>query len=338
MSAIYVLVTVVTKFRLGQSAGNNLYLFLYFIKIEEAALPGGEKSCSSRIGTSETTREGTEENIKYIPRHVPKHIKPANDEQFAHYLAGLIDGDGNFSYRHFTLVFNSSDASLAYYIKERLGFGYVNKIRNKNAITYVISNKVGIEKVINLVNGKLRIPFKIDCIQKYLLNAYSTPLNIKTDLSINLSVDLDNYWLAGFSDADASFQIKILNRKRLSGNAITEIRLNFQVDKKTKDLLELIAKKLGGNIGYRSSLPSPSGMQGPDTYYYGSTSFGSARSVIKYFDKYPMLSTKHLNYLKWRKAYLLILDRKHLTVEGKMEIERLKSSMNKYLDPSVEVY
>jgi hypothetical protein len=223
----------------------------------------------------------------------------------------LIDGDGNFSYKHFTLVFNISDASLAYYIKERIGYGNISKIPGKNAIKYVVTNKIGIEKIINLVNQKLRVQFKIDSIYKYLINAYSTKLNLDKELLINTSNNLDNYWLAGFSDADASFQIKILSRKRLSTNprmltlalpAATqhkvrakaakeaiEIRINYQIDQKTKNLLELIKDYFGGNIGYRSS---------QDTYYYGSTSFGVAKSVINYFDKFPMLSSKHLNYLK----------------------------------------
>jgi hypothetical protein len=45
----------------------------------------------------------------------------------------------------------------------------------------------------------------------------------------------------------------------------------------------------GGNIGFRKN---------QDTYYYGSTSFGSAKKVIKYFDNYHLQSSKYRNYLK----------------------------------------
>ena len=57
--------------------------------------------------------------------------------------------------------------------------------------------------------------------------------------------NLDNYWLSGFSDADASFQIKLLHRPEK--NHKTEVRLNFQIDQKENDLLILIKKYLGGN-------------------------------------------------------------------------------------------
>ena len=33
--------------------------------------------------------------IKLISAHVPKHLKPVTDDEFGHYLAGLIDGDGS---------------------------------------------------------------------------------------------------------------------------------------------------------------------------------------------------------------------------------------------------
>jgi hypothetical protein len=65
--------------------------------------------------------------------------------------------------------------------------------------------------------------------------------------------------------------------------------LNFQIDQKDKNVLLLIKKVLGGNIGYSKS---------SDTYYYESTSFGSAKKVIKYFDTFHLQSSKHINYLR----------------------------------------
>jgi hypothetical protein len=42
-----------------------------------------------------------------------------------------------------------------------------------------------------------------------------------------------------------------------------------------------------------------------------------------------MLSTKHINYLKWRKAYILVQSRDHLTEQGLTKIKRLKFTMNR---------
>lgn len=54
---------------------------------------------------------------------------------------------------------------------------------------------------------------------------------------MNLSDDFKNHWLAGFSDADASFQIKIINRTTRNQ---PEIRLNYQIDQKSNILLTKI--------------------------------------------------------------------------------------------------
>lgn len=83
----------------------------------------------------------TAEKINRIFIHVPKHLKPLSDEQFGHYLAGLIDGDGHFSKQEqLVVVFHKLDVSLAYYIKERLGFGNVKKIKDKNCFVLVLSS------------------------------------------------------------------------------------------------------------------------------------------------------------------------------------------------------
>lgn len=109
----------------------------------------------------------------------------------------------------------------------------------------------------------------------------------------------------------------MLNRKDRKHN--TEIRLSYQVDQKTSYLLEMIQSFLGGNIGYRKPT---------DTYYYSSTSFIIAHNVINYFDKFNLLSSKYLNYLKWREAYLLIQSKEHLESSGISQIRILKNTMN----------
>jgi primase-polymerase (primpol)-like protein len=53
--------------------------------------------------------------------------------------------------------------------------------------------------------------------------------------------------------------------------------------------------------------------------------------VVNYFDKFNLLSSKHLNYLKWREAYKLVIERKHLELTG---IEKIKS-IKKYYEQKV---
>lgn len=274
--------------------------------------------------TSETLCNETAiftENIKSVSVHVPKHFKPVREVQFGHYLAGLIDGDGHFSNnQQLIIVFNSLDASSAYFIKKWLGFGSVRK--DKNAFYLVITAKKGLEKVINLINGKIRTENIINqIINNILKHDNYAELRRNINFKLNSDKDLNNYWLAGFSDAKASFQIKVFNR-----NDRVEVRLNFQIDHKTENVLLLIKDFLGGNIGYSKNT---------DTYYYGSTSFGSARNVINYFDYTHLLTTKYINYLKWRKAYLIIQNKNHLKKDGLEKIINLKNTMNRLRDTTV---
>jgi hypothetical protein len=153
----------------------------------------------SASGTSETLRNETvvttkTENVKFISVHVPKHFKPVNDDQFGHYLAGLIDGKGNFSSKHqLIIVFNSLNISLAYYIKNRLGFGKIKKINNKNAFLLIITVKKGIEKVINLINGKIRTVKIFDQINNILNSVTYSEFSKEFNLKLNVNKNLKNY-------------------------------------------------------------------------------------------------------------------------------------------------
>jgi hypothetical protein len=296
----------------SQSAGNIFYNYYLKSGTSETLWNGNEiKAFASTF----VSYGEDEKNVRPISVHVPTHLKPVNDEQFGHYLAGLIDGDGHFSKTpQLVIAFNELDASLAYFIKSRLGYGNIYKVNNKKAIILVVSKHVGIIRVLLLINGKIRSQQKLDQIKNNILsNPY---FNNFINFVINNNLDLNNHWLAGFSDADASFQIKLILRK----NKKTEVRLNFQIDQKNNDLLILIKNFLGGYIGYRKN---------QDTYYFGSTSFGSAKKVIQYFDQYHLLSSKHVNYLKWRKAYILIQNKEHLNSTGLEKITKLKKTMNR---------
>ncbi|KAH9879744.1 hypothetical protein J1614_002242 [Plenodomus biglobosus] len=147
-------------------------------------------------GTSETLRNGivvNSENVRRVSDHVPKHLKPLNNEQLGYYLAGLVDGDGHFSKdQQLVIVFSSPDAFLAYYLKEKLGYGNVKKVKDKNAYLLIISNKEGMLQVINLINGKLRTKHRFDQVVNNVLNHTKY-----TDQNIHFTLDsrknLDNH-------------------------------------------------------------------------------------------------------------------------------------------------
>lgn len=340
--------TIVTMLKQrSQSAGNfapsnttkitsqkvNTYLEegLYYLNIN-----------NNSKSSSETLRNKTNTFIKQVSIHVPTHLKPKSDNDFGYYLAGIIDAAGNFSVKNSDLQlvinFNELDAPLAYFLKQRLGFGRVLKIKNKKAIIFVVSKLQGIAKVVNLINGKIRSKNKLNQIRnKILSNPYfssgSFQPNTTIDLNqgvnnhytvnlfnLNENSELKNYWLCGFSDSISDFKIQILNGSTCGINSVPEIRLTFQLEYKETELLALIKSYLGGNISYN---------QNQDYYCYNTITFDSAKKIINYFDQYHLLSLKHVNYLKWRKTYVIIQNNEHLTVSGFNKIIKNQKFMNK---------
>nr|YP_010470468.1 LAGLIDADG endonuclease [Inonotus hispidus]YP_010691044.1 LAGLIDADG endonuclease [Phellinus igniarius]UVF37956.1 LAGLIDADG endonuclease [Inonotus hispidus]WBU93145.1 LAGLIDADG endonuclease [Phellinus igniarius] len=292
--------------------------------------------------SSETLRNKTNTFIKQVSIHVPTHLKPKNDNDFGYYLAGIIDAAGNFSIKNsdlqLVIKFNELDASLAYFLKQRLGFGRVFKIKNEKAIIFVVSKLQGIAKVINLINGKIRSQNKLNQIRNNVLsNPYfssgffqpNTTLDLNQVVNnhntvkifnLNENSDLQNYWLCGFSDIISKFNIQILNSSTCSIDSVPEIRLTFQLDYKEIELLTLIKSYLGGNINYNKN---------QDYYCYNTITFESAKKIIDYFNQYHLLSLNHVNYLKWRKTYVIIQNNEHLTVSGFNKIIKNQKSMNK---------
>jgi hypothetical protein len=52
------------------------------------------------------------------------------------------------------IIFVENDVALAYYIKKRIGYGNVYKIKNKKAVTYICKNAKGLSYILSLINGK----------------------------------------------------------------------------------------------------------------------------------------------------------------------------------------
>lgn len=228
--------------------------------------------------TSETIRDNT---ARLISIHVPKNFKPISDNEFGDYLAGLIDSKGNFNkQQELIIVFHRNEASLAYYLKKRIGYGTVKKIKDKDIIIFMIFKKEGLKKIINLVNNKLRTKSKFN---EVILNIINKD-DYYNDINFNLKLDdnLKNYWLAGFSDLSGNFQDNISEKPKLY----------FQITSNEKYLLLLIKNFLSGNISYNESR---------NIYTYFSEDL---KKIINYFDRYKLFSTNYINFLRWRKIYL----------------------------------
>lgn len=235
------------------------------------------------------------------------------------------------------IIFHLLDAHLAYYIKKRIGFGRVKTVKDKKVIVLVIAGREGLDKVINLINGKIKTENIYNKITNNILNHEKYEVRKKINLKLNLDNNLLNHWLAGFSDASTpTFKIQLLTKPKpdepflssgLSRASIADrlkaaevnktpyhtrtkvqglkdiyseewerLNLEIKISPENLDIILLIKDFFGGLLSYNKL---------NNEYTYSSNSYGSARKIIKYFDNYHLLSHKYLDFLRWRKSYIL---------------------------------
>jgi len=257
-----------------------------------------------------------------------------------YYLAGLWEGDGHIlipvtknapcgkKYTpHFAISFAESEYPLVLKLKFLIGGSIRHKAENH---TYVltITSIGGLINIINAINGCLRTPK----IAKF--NAMINWINQETGSSIpTYNVDnsnlLNNAWLSGFIEADGSFDIRV---SQTDGNSIKN---------RVSARLRLEQRKLDGNTGnsyleIMTAIASSLGVtlnnsihNGNIEYFLISASSTKSRSIIvNYFTKFPLFSSKRLNYLDWLVCHNLIESKKHITAEGRDIALKLKSGMN----------
>jgi LAGLIDADG endonuclease len=51
-------------------------------------------------------------------------------------------------------------------------------------------------------------------------------------------------------------------------------------------------------------------------------------NLINYFNKYPLLGVKLLDFKDWNLVYRMIKNKEHLTESGRLKIKLMKSNMN----------
>lgn len=283
--------------------------------------------------SSETTSNNT--NILYkkeISKHISKHKKPLNDNELGYYLAGLIDGNSDFSKGYLIITYNIKDKSIAYWLKSQINYGSISNINNKNIIKYVISNTNGILKVLELINGKLKLESKYN----EILNNVLLINHLKYDHFImDKTNDFNNYWLSGFLDSYDLLKINIINNL-----------LNIQIIHKDIYILNQIQYFLCNNNNNINNngciirivsppLVLPMLKQGytggidnnNNIYSLEITSLQLITNVISYLNKYPLLSYKYLNYVYFYKIYILIKNKAYLNEKGILKIKRYKDKM-----------
>lgn len=260
-------------------------------------------------------------------------------ELLGSYLAGLIEGDGSIIVPIKTeskqqrcafikICFNMNDYELGLYLQRKLG-GRILPNKNKTYFEWIISKQTELLCICELINGFFRTP-KIEALHRliyYFNSKYHTKLELKNLDQSNLD---SNAWLAGFTDADGNFSLNIT--KRIQSFFRIELKQSYtkNVSQSLGDFSFFdICSKLASFFGV--TLYSRTRLQGNKQFYSYmiiSHSMKSHSIVRNYFDKYPLFSSKYLNYQDWRLVYVMQLNKEHLTIEGRTKCIDIKRRFN----------
>lgn len=137
----------------------------------------------------------------------------------------------------------------------------------------------------------------------------------------NIASIPDPWWLAGFASGESCFYISVYKSVKSKLGLAVQLVLRITQHSRDKELLYNIAQFLEcGRVEDRSS--------GGACDFTVNSIKDFKNKIIPFFNKYPLLGTKSLNYYDFVKVFELMDAKKHLTEEGLAAIIKIKSGMN----------
>lgn len=216
-----------------------------------------------------------------------------------------------------------------------IGSGFIRYKPKDNACVLLVSPVVGLKKIVNLINGELRTPkiHQLYNLIDWLNKNHSTGLS---KLPLNKDNLENSSWLSGFVDADGSFSVQYTKTEELlpakQGKTKRKISCRLRIEQRILDpttndsyfdILNQICLFLNCKLLTRTQKSTN------NTYYtLTASSKVSLDIIINYFNKYPLFSSKYLDYKDWEKVAYLIINSQHNTEEGINTVELVRSRMN----------
>ena len=168
----------------------------------------------------------------------------------------------------------------------------------------------------------------------YNKNYYDSPLNGFNSLNVNsrryyaslsnnkhniYDLEIDPWFITGFSDGEGCFTCSVL--KSSSYKFGWEVQLCFQIKLHVRDypILLRIKHSLGG-IGTVSSNQS--------SCAFRVKKLSDLIELMIFFDKYPLITKKHADYILFKQIINLMVNKEHNTLEGIQKIVNIKASLN----------
>jgi len=224
---LFIIIQYLSKIDVGSAIKNlitNLLFISFFKKIDS------ENNNKPVIMINYTNIQSAE-NCKGFSETIRQLSNLRNqDEQFFKWLAGIIDGDGNFDLRNLNsklvlkairIKLHNRDVRILTRILNKLHFGRIRSDKNKPHSMYIVSTKQDMLFLINKLNGLIRI--KVETFKK-ACDYYGIKF-----IEPNYNIEPYDPYFAGLVDTDGTIVFNY-NCNRI------ECNLEFKYNEQTKKL------------------------------------------------------------------------------------------------------
>lgn len=254
-----------------------------------------------------------------------KSISTFSETEKGHYMAGLISGDGYFSERgELSIAFHRKDRIAIENIIKALNAGVISDLKKEQTSKLRFNGK-DLKKMIKLINGKLVGTVKVlQLVESKIAEKFQ--IIVKPAL---LSIDVNNYWLAGFLDADGSVSIALSQPNSKKFNWTLRVEINFS--QKNPELLYLIAALFPGKKVYKNPLKD-----GRVCYSVPFSSMKDFPFWIHYLTLFHLQGRKYWQFLKVKECFALLLEAQNsslqfVTREIKLTLKQKKQTRDKLI-------
>lgn len=256
--------------------------------------------------------------------YYPDYYLPSDN--FLIWLIGFTEGEGSFIINKrgdlaFVITQSTSDINVLNYIKETLGFGKVIS-QSINTSRYITQSKTEINVLIHLFNGNVVLPNRQAKLAEFIkgFNLWVIKGRIKLNIikfKINTVLpSLNNYWLAGFTDAEGCFSCSILEKKGFS--------FIFCITQKGENNIEILKHFC---LLFNAGIVSNHSVK--NVYEYRISGVKNCSKVFSYFDNYILITKKQISYSLWKNIHKDLTNKYHLDKNKRIEMREKARMINK---------
>jgi len=127
-------------------------------------------------------------------------------------------------------------------------------------------------------------------------------------------------YISGFIDGEGNFYIKVVKSSSIKTGYSVQLSFGLILHSRELELIKLIQGEFSG-VGYI-------GKEIPGRVHYYISNIKDLEILIAHLDKFPLITRKFADFLLFKQAREMIVNKEHLTKEGLIKIISIKDKMN----------